>query len=161
MKEIVILAAIILLSASCALVPDGVYQEPTNSAVMSEMEGIADDSSQDKSSSYVNVAFAYYEDVSEDRERHVTIEYPQVFNLSNADFQKELNEKLSPPYYDGDEDDGLTLEMRSDYSFVGDRILSFRFYRFVHLLTPPIHIRICGPLQLTSKRESISAWKML
>ena len=85
MKEIVILAAIILLSASCALVPDGVYQEPTNSAVMSEMEGIADDSSQDKSSSYVNVAFAYYEDVSEDRERHVTIEYPQVFNLSNAD----------------------------------------------------------------------------
>lgn len=82
--------------------------------------------------SSISIVYERHEDISDEKSRNVSIKYPQVSGLKNIGFMKELNEELSPPYFEGDEDNGLTLEVRSEYAIIGDNILSFRFNRFCY-----------------------------
>jgi len=81
--------------------------------------------------SFVSVITEYYEDISDKTGRDVTIRYPQLQGLKNIELQNEINEKLRPPHYEGDDDvHGMLLEAGFRYSLIDDRILSVRFYRF-------------------------------
>lgn len=79
----------------------------------------------------ISVTAEYYEDISEETGRTVTINYPQLHGLENIELQNEINEKLRPPHYEGDDVvDELLLEVWFRYALISDRILSVRFHRF-------------------------------
>ena len=83
----------------------------------------------------INVVFEYFEDISTDHLRNISIKYPQVSGLENVDFQTELNEKLKMPYYsEYDDNNRLTMEIWSEYACFGGSVFSFQFHMFYHHL---------------------------
>ena len=69
-----------------------------------------------------------FEDISEERNKDISIVYPQVSGLLNIDFQNELNERLSPPYFEFYLDDETMNHVWYEYSIISDIMFSFRFY---------------------------------